>query len=308
MRSYLAVAALLAFGVPAGAQQASAPQASRAWIGIAFSCSNCTYQADRSGGRWTFTAPPEAYSVDPGSPAYEAGIRRGDVLTHVNDQPITSEQGGLRWARIQPGDQVRIRYLRDGVSRSATFLAGDPRAAQLGRASAEVRALAARMAEQDSAGRALREHVQTLIAERGRRAQTERALESAQQARVQELRSYLRDLSADETRRANELIEQLVREQRRLTERESRQMEELVRRNEELAQRLVSPRASQQAEQALREANARAGAERLRYSGSIGGTDVEVRGVSPVTVEETADEVIIRVADTVVRLKRTRER
>jgi hypothetical protein len=44
-------------------------------------------------------------------------------------------------------------------------------------------------------------------------------------------------------------------------------------------------------------------AQRLRYSGSIGGADVEVRGVGSVVVNSSGDEIIITTGDTTVRIR-----
>lgn len=42
---------------------------------------------------------------------------------------------------------------------------------------------------------------------------------------------------------------------------------------------------------------------RLRYSGSVGGSDVEVRGLGNVVVDESGDEVVITTRDAVIRIR-----
>ncbi|HSE33313.1 MAG TPA: DegQ family serine endoprotease [Pyrinomonadaceae bacterium] len=59
-------------------------------------------------------------SVASGSPAESAGVRRGDVITSVNNQPI-SDRNSLRnaVASMPPGTTVNVKAVRDG--REASF-------------------------------------------------------------------------------------------------------------------------------------------------------------------------------------------
>jgi serine protease Do len=60
-------------------------------------------------------------SVDPGSPAEKAGLRSGDIITSVDGKEI--KNGDDLVALItskQPGSTVRIGYMRNGKSESAT--------------------------------------------------------------------------------------------------------------------------------------------------------------------------------------------
>ncbi len=51
--------------------------------------------------------------VLPGNPAQVAGMRPGDVITHINGQPIGNERQGLNQvADIPPGTRINIRILR----------------------------------------------------------------------------------------------------------------------------------------------------------------------------------------------------
>jgi aminopeptidase N len=73
------------------------------------------------------TVPDFAYSgegvrlsgVNPGSPAEGADLREGDVLVAVNGQPVnTLKEYAEVLRRLEPGDAVKIRFLRGGELRS----------------------------------------------------------------------------------------------------------------------------------------------------------------------------------------------
>jgi hypothetical protein len=93
------------------------------WLGFGLSCEKCTIQWNKEEDRseWTFENPPEIYSVDPGSPADKAGMRRGDILTHIDDIPLDSDKGSQRFSTIKPGDEVTWTYERDGGKYQAAF-------------------------------------------------------------------------------------------------------------------------------------------------------------------------------------------
>jgi hypothetical protein len=55
-----------------------------------------------------------------GSAAAKAGLRRDDVLLKVNDKYIFTSDGLLKALRpFNPGDKVKVRYIRDGKEKSA---------------------------------------------------------------------------------------------------------------------------------------------------------------------------------------------
>jgi serine peptidase DegS len=59
--------------------------------------------------------PPVIGLIEEDSPAQQAGLKVGDLITHLNDQPVTSDQEAMnRIASMSPGSTVQIRVRRDG--------------------------------------------------------------------------------------------------------------------------------------------------------------------------------------------------
>lgn len=240
-----------------------APPAPSAWFGFGISCHNCERvqrnqaeirQRERelrallrsddsesesavtltrkieelreSGGEWKFSELPTVYSVDPGSPADEAGLRRGDVLVLIDGISLLTPEGGRRFAAVQPGQAVTWTYRRGGTNHTVKITA-------------------------------------------------EEAPDSALRPQLTEARAALERLQSAETiqqRRAN--LDQLRAE----------------------LSRLESERA------ALAVAD---DTQHLRFSGSVGNTNVEVRGLSTVDVsyDEATGELLIRTTDATIRVK-----
>jgi Do/DeqQ family serine protease len=65
-------------------------------------------------------------TVAPGSAAEDAGLQINDVITTVNDHPI-KDAGALRNAigLLQPGDEVRIGFVREGRRQNVTAVLGE---------------------------------------------------------------------------------------------------------------------------------------------------------------------------------------
>jgi len=98
----------------------------RGWLGFSLSCSHCIVgKTDEGSTWWQFSEYPEVTRVETGSPAHQAGMRAGDVLTHIDDHDLTDEKGGQLFGAVQPGDTVTFRYLRQGEERVVTIMAGE---------------------------------------------------------------------------------------------------------------------------------------------------------------------------------------
>ena len=59
--------------------------------------------------------PPVIGLIEEGSPAEQAGLKVGDLITHINGQPVTTDQEAMnRIASMTPGSTVNIRVHRNG--------------------------------------------------------------------------------------------------------------------------------------------------------------------------------------------------
>jgi len=95
------------------------------WFGFGIQCTNCRWSVEEETGQseWEFSAPPEISSIQGGSPAAAAGLRRGDVLLEIDGEPLVSREGGRRFGSVEPGETVRWTYRRGGETRSTNATA-----------------------------------------------------------------------------------------------------------------------------------------------------------------------------------------
>ena len=111
------------------APRASAEMAPRArakgWLGVGLSCIECGISADAPEGEriWEFHDLPEISYVDPESPAARSGLRRGDVLTHVDGVSLLTDEGGRRFGAVRPGQSVKLAYKRGDERGTLTVVA-----------------------------------------------------------------------------------------------------------------------------------------------------------------------------------------
>lgn len=57
---------------------------------------------------------PVVGKVMPGSPAAQAGLRKGDTITAINGQAFNDWAALVKWVAAHPGAQVRVQLLRNG--------------------------------------------------------------------------------------------------------------------------------------------------------------------------------------------------
>lgn len=95
------------------------------WFGIGLSFSGSMRQ--RAGADepplWDFDAPPKVHSLDAGGPAARAGLRRGDVLTHIDGVRLDTEEGGRSFSEVQPGQVVDWTVRRRGATLTIPIVA-----------------------------------------------------------------------------------------------------------------------------------------------------------------------------------------
>lgn len=53
--------------------------------------------------------------VEEGSPAQKAGFERGDIITHINDQPSGNLTKDIQ--KLQPGDNITLKVLKGGIKK-----------------------------------------------------------------------------------------------------------------------------------------------------------------------------------------------
>jgi membrane-associated protease RseP (regulator of RpoE activity) len=95
------------------------------WFGFGIQCTNCRWSVEEETGlsEWNFSAPPEISSVQDGSPAAAAGLRRGDVLMEIDGESLVSREGGRRFGSVKPGETVQWTFQRGGETRTTTATA-----------------------------------------------------------------------------------------------------------------------------------------------------------------------------------------
>ena len=106
---------------PAGATEIHVVGVPRAWsilprgkLGFSFSCGPCSSSTDPETGEtiWSFSGPVEVIGVTPDGPADLVGIERGDVVTTIGIEPIESEEGGISFSRLVPGEAVDLTVVK----------------------------------------------------------------------------------------------------------------------------------------------------------------------------------------------------
>ncbi len=66
-------------------------------------------------------------AVDPGGPAAKAGLKAGDIITKVGDEPaVSSEQIVVATLTRKAGDTLEVTYVRDGTTATTTLTLAAP--------------------------------------------------------------------------------------------------------------------------------------------------------------------------------------
>jgi membrane-associated protease RseP (regulator of RpoE activity) len=99
------------------------------YFGAGIQCDDCRVNVpgDSAPPVWEFTNHPRLTAVEPDGPAYDAGMRSGDVLTHINGRDMTSAEGGRLFGAVQPGDTVTFRFSRNNTTREVQIVAEERR-------------------------------------------------------------------------------------------------------------------------------------------------------------------------------------
>ena len=242
----------------------------KGWYGVSLRCSDCSIRRDDEAGavlEWRFRVEPEVASVEADSPADRAGVREGDLITHIDGIKITSRDGGKRFGTTAPGEKVKWTLKRDGKPLDVTITA-DERPEEW----------SAWAGSQD----ALR--------------QAEENLARANETIKLRLRSS--DLNLKGQREA------LLDAQRQMEEVRRELGRSAPRGFSWDYSTGPAPEAEQrEAERAMRADEARP--KRLRYQGDVGSSHVEVRGSSRVVVTEDNDgNVIIDTPDATIKVEK----
>jgi membrane-associated protease RseP (regulator of RpoE activity) len=193
----------------------------RGWIGVGLSCRSCGGEISEGSAEpvWSFGSLPLIDQVEPGSPAARSGLRRGDVLTHIDGVSLLTDDGGRRFATLRPGQRV-VWTVRRGGQTHAIPVVAEPRP-------------------------------------------------GAREITLAQLADRLRELRLQGDHDGFQ-----------------RDWEAFQRSFEAFQRRAGTP-----------------ADKRLRYAGEVGGSDVEVRGLGNVVVDDSGDEIVITTPDATIRIR-----
>ena len=119
----------IAFAIPASTVQAVVKQlrehgsVTRGWIGVQIQpvTPEIAESLNLKSARGALVAEPQ-----PGSPAMTAGIRAGDIITHVNGNPVRDARELARTiGAMPPKTSVRLTVLRNGAEQQITLTLGE---------------------------------------------------------------------------------------------------------------------------------------------------------------------------------------
>lgn len=257
------------------------PPPVRGSFGFGLMCSgHCEIRVEKDGALY-FSEPPEVYSVERGSGADRSGIRRGDLITHVNGQSITSNEGGRIFGTAKPGSTLRFTIRRGGNNRTVSLTAAT-----------ETRSRAPGV-DLAKSSEALERAQQSL-----------RELQREQQQQLAQIQDELRRSRVAEESRIRDMQREFYRQEQEHRRKLSELSNELARAETRMRAALADSTRSCSVVSTAPRSTART----LRYTGVLGESEIEVRGPNPVTVNETKDEVTITTGQTQVKVKKNRNR
>ncbi|MFT7224139.1 MAG: serine protease DegS [Cellvibrionaceae bacterium] len=97
-------------------------EAIRGWLGIEARSLNPNLITDHNSRRQNGVLITSIYT---NGPADKAGLKIGDILTHINNQPIQNGREGMNLiAQARPNDMVKITIYRNGQKQQVTAVAG----------------------------------------------------------------------------------------------------------------------------------------------------------------------------------------
>ncbi|MEO5509752.1 MAG: PDZ domain-containing protein [Longimicrobiales bacterium] len=276
------------------------------WLGLGFDCSNCGMRQTPTGRAWYFDEAPTIYNVDNGSPAFKAGLRRGDVLLRVDGVDVKSTTAGARLGQARPGESLRFTYRRgDRTAETTVRVSENPVvtrdvvarvSGELLRSTQELRAAQNDVAVKDLLTRTERSSVvQEANIEALRKALVSGSANSV------EARSALLKLSAQQDANVREQ-KRMLREILRLAQAETAHMGVVEREIESGA--AVRPLSVAGYNMVVDSVNGRISGRmsQQRYSGSVGTANVEVLGPGSVSVQRDGDDLIINTGDAIIRV------
>ena len=104
----------------------SVPAMPRGWFGFSIRCNGCGWSTSPSDASpvWESEEFPELSRVDAASPAGHAGLRAGDVITHIDGLSLLSREGARKFGRVRPGQKVRLTVTRAAATLHRDLIVG----------------------------------------------------------------------------------------------------------------------------------------------------------------------------------------
>lgn len=94
------------------------------YFGWGFQCTNCRQELSDKGIRMEFTSPPEIIGIDADGPAERAGLKVGDVILSIDEEPLTKKAGADRLFTSRPGKTLRIGFRRGALGQETSIRVG----------------------------------------------------------------------------------------------------------------------------------------------------------------------------------------